>query len=240
MDYYWNLGIETNNRFESYVLFYEILLVKHKKINTLNVVGDSKIIIILMISGSSPKDLSLNKIMNWIWLHSSGILMCFLHAYRHNNFEVDELANQEIRKSLRILGVNLEESYAPFPWPSTYSSPLAQGFLYDVWEVVGDFWHLFQEVEVDKTGDGKSEGNNSLSLCETLLPGNGFEWKVHQFRRDWDLVRDESFIGMWDGMSQAQEICSGNFNRHQKFIWGHKGQANMVIPVWGGTGCNEK
>jgi hypothetical protein len=115
MDYYWNLGIETNNRVESYVLFYGILLVKHKKINTLNVVGDSKMIIILMISGSSPKDLSLNKIMDRIWLHSSGILMCFLHAYRHNNFEVDELANQEIGKSLGILGVNLEESYAPFP-----------------------------------------------------------------------------------------------------------------------------
>jgi ribonuclease HI len=57
LDYYWNLGIKTNNRVEAYTLFQGILLVKQKQIKTLNVVGDSKMIISLMISGSLPKDL---------------------------------------------------------------------------------------------------------------------------------------------------------------------------------------
>jgi ribonuclease HI len=113
LDYYWNLGIETNNRAEAYALFQGILLVKQKQIKTLNVVGDSKMIISLMISGSSSKDLSLKKIVDRIQLHSSGILMCFFHVYRHNNYEVDELANRAIGKSPGLLGVNLEESYAP-------------------------------------------------------------------------------------------------------------------------------
>jgi hypothetical protein len=48
-----------------------------------------------------------------IQLHSGGIFMCFFHVFRHNNYEADELANRAIGKAPGLLGVNLEESYAP-------------------------------------------------------------------------------------------------------------------------------
>jgi ribonuclease HI len=59
LDYFWNLGMETNNKAEAYALLQGIHLEKKGKIQILNVVGDSKTIIRTMIWGSSPHNTSL-------------------------------------------------------------------------------------------------------------------------------------------------------------------------------------
>jgi ribonuclease HI len=66
LNYCWNLGKDTNNKVEAYALLKGLQLANQRQIHSLNVVGDSKTIIRMMIHGSEPKHLSLKRVIDRI------------------------------------------------------------------------------------------------------------------------------------------------------------------------------
>jgi hypothetical protein len=79
----------------------------------LNVVGDLKTIIRMMILGSDPKKLSLKRVIDRIHLFSRTLKVKKFHVLRGNNVEADKMANLAIGKPPETLGVDDEESIAP-------------------------------------------------------------------------------------------------------------------------------
>jgi hypothetical protein len=79
-DYYWNLGMETNNKVEAYALLQGIQLEKKRKIQNLNVVGDSKTLIRIMILGSSPHNMSLKILIDRICLLVGSMHIKYFHV----------------------------------------------------------------------------------------------------------------------------------------------------------------
>jgi hypothetical protein len=79
----------------------------------LNTVGDSKKIIIMMILGSDPKNMSLKRVIERICLFSRTLKVKKFHVLRGNNIEADKMANLAIRKPPRTLGVDYEECIPP-------------------------------------------------------------------------------------------------------------------------------
>jgi ribonuclease HI len=90
-DYYWNLGMETNNKAEAYALLQGIHLEKQRKIQILNVVGDSKTIIRIMISGSSPHNMSLKILIDRICLLVGSMHINYFQVLRINNAKADKM-----------------------------------------------------------------------------------------------------------------------------------------------------
>jgi len=45
LDFSWNLGIDSNNMEESYVMYQGVLLVQEQQLNSTTIIGDSKNII---------------------------------------------------------------------------------------------------------------------------------------------------------------------------------------------------
>jgi ribonuclease HI len=117
LNFYWNLGKETNNKVEAYALLKGIQLEKHRQIQTLNAVGDSKTIIRIMILGSDPKNLSLKRVIDRICLFSRTLKVNYFHVLRGNNVEADKMANLAIGKPPGTLGVDDEECIPPPPPP---------------------------------------------------------------------------------------------------------------------------
>jgi ribonuclease HI len=70
LSYHWNLGMDTNNKAEAYALLKGIQLTQTQKIRELNVLGDSKNIIRMMVHGSNPRDLSLKQVTDRIRVDS--------------------------------------------------------------------------------------------------------------------------------------------------------------------------
>jgi hypothetical protein len=68
-------------------------LAKQQQIQTLNVVGDSKTIIRMMILGSDPKNMSLKRVIDIILLFSRTLKVKKIHALRGNNVEADKMTN---------------------------------------------------------------------------------------------------------------------------------------------------
>jgi ribonuclease HI len=113
LNYYWNIGKDTNNKAEVYALLKGLHLENQSQIQNLNVVGDSKVIIRMMIQGSEPKNLSLKRVIDRIHLLTRTLKTNFFHVLRCNNEEVDKMANLAIGKPPRTLGVEDEEGLAP-------------------------------------------------------------------------------------------------------------------------------
>ena len=113
MNYYWNLGKETNNKAEAYALLKGIQLENQRQIQNLNVVGDSKTIIRMMIQGFEPKKLSLKRVIDKILLSMRTLKTKFFHILICNNEEADKMANLAIRKPLVTLGMEDEEGLSP-------------------------------------------------------------------------------------------------------------------------------
>jgi ribonuclease HI len=87
---------KTNNKVEAYALLKGIHLVKNRQIQTLNIVGDSKTIIRMMILGSDPKNMSLKRVIDRIRLFSRTLKVDFFHVLRGNNVKVDNMAKLAI------------------------------------------------------------------------------------------------------------------------------------------------
>jgi hypothetical protein len=79
----------------------------------MNVVGDSKTIIRMMIQGSEPKKLSLKRIINKICVVTRTLKPNFLHVMRDNNTKANKMANEAIGRPPGTLGVEGNEGLAP-------------------------------------------------------------------------------------------------------------------------------
>jgi ribonuclease HI len=62
LNYYWNIGITSNNKVEAYVVYQGVQLEKQRQIYELNIVGDSKNTIRYFVLGSSSKDTRIEKL----------------------------------------------------------------------------------------------------------------------------------------------------------------------------------
>jgi ribonuclease HI len=106
MEYSWNLGATTNNKAEAYTMYMGIQLAKKRKITELNIVGDSKNTIRYFIKASSPKETSLENLVDRIRKYLQGLQAHFFHILHHHNTVVDSLANKAIGLAPGHMGVN--------------------------------------------------------------------------------------------------------------------------------------
>jgi hypothetical protein len=79
----------------------------------LNVVGDSKTIIRMMIQGSEPQNLRLKRIIDRIYVTMRTLKPKFLHVLRENNLEAHKMANKAIGRPPGTLGVEGKEVLSP-------------------------------------------------------------------------------------------------------------------------------
>jgi hypothetical protein len=70
LNYYWNIRKDTNNKVEAYALLKGLQLAKTRQILNLNVLGDSKTVIRMMVQGTNPKNLILKRIIDQIRVNS--------------------------------------------------------------------------------------------------------------------------------------------------------------------------
>jgi ribonuclease HI len=108
-------GWKQTTKQKAYALLQGIYLAKQRKIQNLNVVGDSKTIIRIMILGSSPHNMSLKILIDIICLLVGSMHINYFHVLRINNAEADKMANKAIGKAPRLMGVDGHESIAPLP-----------------------------------------------------------------------------------------------------------------------------
>jgi ribonuclease HI len=113
LNYYWNPGKDANNKAEACALLKGLQLENQRQIQNLNVVGDSKTIIRMMIQGSEPRNMSLKRVIDRIRLSTRTLKTKFFHIPRCNNVEADKMAKLAIGKPPRTLGVEDEEGLAP-------------------------------------------------------------------------------------------------------------------------------
>jgi ribonuclease HI len=113
LNYYWNIGKDTNTKAKAYALLKGLQLTNQRQIQNLNVVGDSKTIIRMMIQVSETKYLNLKRVIDKIFLSTRILKTKFFHVLRCNNVEAEKMANLAIRKPPGTLGVEDEEELAP-------------------------------------------------------------------------------------------------------------------------------
>jgi ribonuclease HI len=105
LDYFWNLGISTNNTAKAYAVYQGVQLALQKHPTKLNIVGDSKNTIRYFVIGSNPKEIKLKSLIERTRLSLSYIFVQFFHILRENNKEADEMANKAIGLAPGSLGV---------------------------------------------------------------------------------------------------------------------------------------
>jgi ribonuclease HI len=113
LNYYLNLGKDTNNKAEAYALLKGLQLAKIHQIHNMNVPGDSKTIIRSMVQGTDPKNLSLKQIINRIRVDSQPIKLTFYHIMREHNKVANNLVNEAIGKPPGTIGMEGVEALAP-------------------------------------------------------------------------------------------------------------------------------
>jgi ribonuclease HI len=96
MDFYWNIGITTNNKGEAYAIYQELQLEKKRQISNLNIVGDSKNTTRYFVFGSSSKDIGLKILVEHIKIFLLNLKVQFFHVYHDHNSEVDAMENRVI------------------------------------------------------------------------------------------------------------------------------------------------
>jgi hypothetical protein len=67
----------------------------------------------MMIQGSEPKNMSLEREIDRIFLSTRNLKTKFFQVLRCNNVEAEKIANLAIGKPLRTLGVEDEEFLSP-------------------------------------------------------------------------------------------------------------------------------
>jgi hypothetical protein len=78
-------------------------------------VGDSKTIIRIMISGSSPHNMSLKILIEFFFFLTGSMHINYFHVLQINNVEADKMANKVIGKAPSLMGVDGHEIIAPLP-----------------------------------------------------------------------------------------------------------------------------
>jgi hypothetical protein len=92
-------GDKNKQKVEVYSLLQGIHLAKQSQIQNLNVVGDSKTIIRIMILGSLPHKINLKILIDIIHLLVGSMHILYFHVLRINNAEEEKMANTAIGKA---------------------------------------------------------------------------------------------------------------------------------------------
>jgi len=105
LNFSWNLGKNSNNRVESYVIYQGILLAQAQQMNRITIVGDSKTIIHCFFMGTTPKNTKIHRIIDGSKAIMSSIQAKFFCILCGNNREDEKMDNQAIRMAPRVLKV---------------------------------------------------------------------------------------------------------------------------------------
>lgn len=112
----WGLGINSSIQVEALALYQGLKLLLKLKIKEANILGDSQVIIKLMVTNTTPWDLRLARLIHRI--RSLGKLfqnLKYFHVLRDNNKEADLEANKATLLSARAMVRDGDEAWDPIP-----------------------------------------------------------------------------------------------------------------------------
>eukprot|EP00253_Pinus_taeda_P006650 PITA_06650 len=112
----WGLGINSSIQAETFALFQVLKQLQNLEIKEANILGDSEVIIKLMVTGSIPRDLRLARLIQRIrGMEKMFQNLKFYHVLRDNNKEADLEANKSAQLSAGTLNRDGEEKWVPIP-----------------------------------------------------------------------------------------------------------------------------
>jgi len=116
LNYAWGLGTMTNNKSEALALWQGLRQAQERKIESLVVIGDSRLVIQAMKTKKLPTTLHMIPIFKKIFLSISKFKeISFYHVLRGLNAQADLEANKEALLDRSILIVNSRESFSNVP-----------------------------------------------------------------------------------------------------------------------------
>lgn len=116
LSFEWGLGISSNNTTEAYALLQGLRSVKESKIQSLIVVGDSKLIIGKMISNASIGNNLLDSVLDRAKKEASKFFRInFFQVLRENNQIKDRFANNATLIKEGIININGDVYDLPIP-----------------------------------------------------------------------------------------------------------------------------
>ena len=108
MEYFWNIGIESNNMAKVYGLWQGIKQLKEKGVEEAMVYGDSHLIIQVMNGASQCQSLKLDRVIKRIKSVSKTFhRLEYFHILRELNDLADQAANKSMALSKNEMSVNL-------------------------------------------------------------------------------------------------------------------------------------
>ena len=112
----WGLDIASSIQAEALALFQELKILKVLNIREANIIGDSQVIIITMVTHSKPMDLRLARLIHRIAdLGDSFHNLNLYHVLRANNKEADTEANRATLLTVDALLRGEQEIWEPIP-----------------------------------------------------------------------------------------------------------------------------
>ena len=107
LEYYWNIGIDTNNMVEAYGLWQGLKQLENLGIDEAIVIGDSRLIIQEMNGTSNSKSLRLSRLIARIQsISRSSRHLEFVHVLRELNFKAYQATNKVTTIQINELYVN--------------------------------------------------------------------------------------------------------------------------------------
>ena len=107
IEYYWNIGYDSNNMVEAYGLWQGLKQLKKKGVDEVMVFGDSKLIIHALNGGSQGKNERIARLINRIRSKAKMFRrLIFFHILRELNAMADLAANKSIAVGHNELIVN--------------------------------------------------------------------------------------------------------------------------------------
>ena len=107
LEFFWNIGYDSNNMAEAYGLWQGLKQLKNKGVEEVMVFGDSRLIIQELNGGSRSKKEQLARLIRRIRYKANSFrIIKFFHILRNLNVLADSAANKSITISLNELNVN--------------------------------------------------------------------------------------------------------------------------------------
>eukprot|EP00253_Pinus_taeda_P006085 PITA_06085 len=112
----WGLGINSSIQAEPLAIFQGLKLLLNLEIKEANIFGDSQLIIKIMVTNSSPRDLRLARLISRIRnVRKLFQNLKYFHVLRDNNKEVDLEANKAALLSVGAMIRDGDETWDPIP-----------------------------------------------------------------------------------------------------------------------------
>ena len=112
----WGLGINTSIQAEALALLQGLKSLLNLEIKEVNVFGDSQVIIKIMVTNSSPRDIRLARLISRIRILGKLFKkLSYYHVLRENNKEADLEANKVVLTSTGAIIRYEDETWDPIP-----------------------------------------------------------------------------------------------------------------------------